>query len=163
MAPLRAILQAALTGLGILVAVAGATLAASIEVPPGGGDIPTGFALLFSWGLTGVGIAVFAFGLVLLDDSGLGTFFTHSQRRVIRIGAGFILLAALLPFIGLFLLPVFYGVLGPTPPGQTDTLLSNILMVWLGIATLGGLGVVGGVIWRIGEAFLTWAHERQTA
>lgn len=163
MASLRAMLQAGLTGLGVLVAVAGATLAASIEVPPGGGDIPTGFAMIFAWGLTGVGIAVFALGLVLLDDSGLGTLFTHSQRRVIRIGGGFILLAALLPFAALFLLPVFYGVLGPTAPGQTDALLSNVLLVWLGIATLGGLGVVGGVAWRVGEAFLTWAHRRQTA
>lgn len=163
MASLRAMLQAALTGLGLLVAFAGAMLAASIDVPAGGGDIPTGFAMLFSWGLTVVGIAVFAFGLVLLDDSGLGSFFAYAQRRVIRIGAGFILLAAILPFLALFLLPVFYGVLGPAGPGQTDTLLSTLLMVWLGIATLGGLGVVGGVAWRLGEVVLTWAHERQTA
>ena len=163
MASLRAILQAALTGVGLLVAAAGATLAASIDVPPGGGDIPTGFAMLFSWGLTGIGIAVFAFGLVIMNDSGLGSFFAHAQRRVIRIGAGFILLAAALPFVALFLLPVFYGVLGPAGPGQPDTILSTVVMVWLGIVMLGGLGVVGGVVWRVGEAFLTWAHERQTA
>lgn len=160
---LRAVLQAALTGVGLLVAVAGAMLAASIDVPPGGGDIPTGFAMLFSWGLTAVGIAVFALGLVIMNDSGLGAFFAHAQRRVIRIGGGFILLAALLPFVALLLLPVFYGMLGPTGPGQPDAVLSNVVMVWLGIATLGGLGVAGGVSWRLGEVVLTWAHERQTA
>lgn len=163
MASLRAMLQAALTGFGLLVAFVGATLSASIDVPPGGGDIPTGFAMLVTWGLTAVGIAVFAFGLVIMNDSGLGSFFAHGQRRVIRIGGGFILLAAVLPFLVLFLLTAFYGVLGPTGPGQTDVILSNIVMVWLGIATLGGLGVVGGVTWRVGELVLTWAHERQTA
>lgn len=163
MASLRAMLQAALTGLGLLVAFAGAMLAASIDVPAGGGDIPTGFAMLFSWGLTAVGIAVFAFGLVLLDDSGLGSFFAHAQRRVIRIGGGFVLLAAALPFLALFLLPVFYGMLGPAGPGQPNALLSNVVMVWLGVATLGALGIVGGVSWRLCEVVLTWAHERQTA
>lgn len=163
MASLRAMLQSALTGLGVLVAVAGASIAASIETPPGGADIPTGFATLFAWGLTGIGIAVFALGLVIMNDSGMGSFFSHSQRRVIRLGAGFILLAALLPFVAILLLPLLFGMLGPGGLGQPDALLSNVIMVWLGIATLGGLGVVGGVVWRLGEVALTWAHERQTA
>ena len=163
MASLRAMLQSALTGLGVLVTFAGASIAASIETPPGGADIPTGFATLFAWGITGIGVAVFALGLVIMNDSGMGSFFSHSQRRVIRLGAGFILLAALLPFAALFLLPVFYGLLGPAGPAQPDSLLSTVVMVWLGIATLGGLGVVGGVAWRLGEVALTWAHERQTA
>lgn len=163
MVSLRAILQVVLTGLGLLLAAAGATLASSIDVPPGGGDIPTGFATLFSWGLTGVGILVFSLGVVLLDDTGLGSLFGADQRRVIRLGGGLLLASSLLPFAALLLLPLLMGALVGPGAGLTDTVFSLVLVGWLGMAMLGGLGIAGGIGWRLGEAILTWAHDRQTA
>lgn len=161
MASLRAYLQAALTGLGFLVAAFGASLAATIETPPGGGDIPTGFAIIFSWGLIVIGAAIFSLGAVILDDSGLGAYFSHHQRLAIRIGGGLLLLAAIAPIAFLVLLGAFYGLFGPSGPGQTDTLLSTLLLIWLVITALGGTGIVGGVLWRVGEATIEYVENQQ--
>lgn len=160
MASLRSYVQAALTALGALLAGIGASLAASIQTPPGGGDIPTGFALIFSWGLTAVGIGIFALGAVILDDSGLGAYLSPRQRLVIRVGGGLLLFAAVAPIVGLLFLPVL---LGHGTPGEPNTLLSTLLLGWLGIAALGGLGIVGGVTWRALEALLDVVQTQQRA
>lgn len=149
MATLRAILQAVLTVLGVSVAFFGATLAASIDVPPGGGDIPTGFAMLFSWALVAIGVATAALGLVLLDETGVGAYLARGQRRLVRAGGGLLLVAAVLPFLGVLLLPVLLGYGTPGGPETDDTLLSVVLFVWLAITALGVLGVLSGVVWRV--------------
>lgn len=163
MASLRSYVQAALTAVGVLLAGFGASLAASIETPPGGGDIPTGFALIFSWGLTAVGIATFALGAAILDDSGLGVYLSRRQRLAVRVGGGLLLFAAVAPILALLLLPVFYGVLGHGAPGDPNQLLSTLLMGWLAIAGLGGIGILGGIGWRALEGLVSLVQEHQPA
>lgn len=162
MASLRAYLQAALTVLGLLVASVGVSLAATIEIPPGGGDIPTGFALIFAWGLVAVGVGIFAVGALILDDTGLGTYLSHHQRLAIRVGGGFLLLAAITPVLALIALPIFYGAMGPAGPGQTEMLFSAVILGWLAITAIGGIGVLGGVLWRVGEAVVAFVDSHQS-
>jgi|GEM_PF-3385767 len=161
MASLRAYLQAALTVLGLLVGGVGVALSATIEIPPGGSDIPTGFAIIFAWGLVAVGTGIFAIGALILDDTGLGAYVSHHQRLAIRIGGGFLLLAAITPVLALIALPVFYGAMGPAGPGQSETLFSAVIIGWLAVTAIGGLGVVGGVLWRAGEAVVAFVNSTQ--
>lgn len=152
MTSIRAAFQAAVTGLGVLVVAFGVSVAASIETPPGGGDIPTGFATLFSWALVAVGVVLTGIGLVLLDDTGLGAYLERGQRRLVRAGGALLLAAALLPFVAVLLLPVLFGLVGPGTGRDPNAVLSNALLAWLALVGLGGLGVLSGVGWRLVDA-----------
>jgi hypothetical protein len=152
MSALRAKLQAALLIIGGLLAGVGAWMAASIDVPAGGGDIPTGFAVLFSWAIVAIGVAVLSLGLVLLDETGVGSVLSRTQRRLVQGGGVLLLLAAVAPVAGVLLLPVLYGLLGPGSAGEPNTILSTLLVGWLGVIALGGLAILGGVGWRLVEA-----------
>lgn len=161
MASLRAYLQAALTVLGVLLAGFGASIAATIDVPPGGGDIPTGFAIMFAWALVAIGVAVFALGATLLDETGLGAYVSRRQRLAIRIGGACLLLAAVAPFLAIAAFPLYTGAMHPPPSGE-QALLSNLIMAWLGLVALGGTGIAGGILWRVGEAAVALVRGYRT-
>lgn len=153
MASLRAYAHGLFSSLGVVLIGIGSSLAASIDVPKGGGDIPSGFAFLFSYALVGIGIGSLGLGSVLLDDSGIGSYLTIHQRRFIRAGGGLLLVGAIAPFFALLVVPVILTGLLPGHAGG-EALISTLLMVWLAILALGVLGHVIGVGWRIVDALV---------
>lgn len=153
----RGVTRVVLVGLGVLLVAGAANVLQSVETPPGGGDIPGGFAVLFAYLLGFVGLGLFAAGVLLLDDTGVGAYFSTRQRQVVRVGGALLGLAALAPVLAVFALPLLLGAAGP---GASGGLLPALALGWLALLALGTVGVLGGVLWCIGE--VVYARFRQS-